>query len=109
MEKPNYYLQVYEIVQLIPPGRVCTYGAIADYLTLGSARMVGWALRNIKGAIDVPAHRVVNKKGELSGRASFNLPSLMQALLACEGIEVVDDKVVDFERLFWHPEDIDKI
>ena len=70
----------------IPFGRVSTYGAIADYLALGSARMVGWALRNSIG--HVPAHRVVNSKGELSGRNQFPTPTLMQELLEQEGVEI---------------------
>ncbi len=81
-----------------------TYGAIADYLALGSARMVGWALRNMTAAsADVPAHRVVNRIGELSGRNNFAVPGMMEALLKSEGVVVKNDRVVDFDRLFWHP------
>lgn len=102
--KEHYFQQVYEVTRSIPVGRVTTYGAIADYLGLGSARMVGWALnKSFSQAIDVPAHRVVNRKGELSGRNHFFTPTLMQELLENEGISVKDDKVVNFEKHFWHP------
>ena len=88
----------------IPPGRVSTYGAIADYLALGSARMVGWALRNlILPHGDGPAHRVGNRVGELTGRNHFAEPGLMQALLEAEGIEISNDKVCAFDKRFWHP------
>ncbi len=110
--KQSYYDWVYEVTKLIPPGRVCTYGLIADYLALGSARMVGWALRNASGH-NIPAHRVVNHKGELSGRHQFRPPGLMQERLEEEKVVVRDDKVVDFNLLLWNPsehlkaEDID--
>lgn len=104
----SYYDQVYDIVCQIPSGRVSTYGSIADYLALGSARMVGWALNQCHGAaMDVPAHRVVNRKGELSGRHHFMLPTLMQELLEEEGVEVQDDRIVNFEQHYWHPEALD--
>lgn len=106
--KNTYYQSVYDVTSLIPKGRVSTYGAIADYLALGSARMVGWALNQVHTSQpDVPAHRVINRKGELSGRAHFATPTLMQELLEAEGIVVVDDKVQDFDKLFWHPENIE--
>ena len=94
------------MTRLIPPGRVTTYGAIADFLTLGSARMVGWALFNSLRADDVPAHRVVNRKGELSGRNHFATPTLMQELLESEGVTVTNDRVDDFDRRFWPPTDL---
>ncbi len=104
--KENYIDQVYEVVALIPAGKVSTYGAIADYLALGSARMVGWALRKALSApMDVPAHRVVNRKGELSGRNSFEHPELMEKLLTLEGVKVKDNKVQDFEKTLWKPAD----
>ena len=103
MSKPNYIQQVYEVTRSIPAGRVSTYGAIADFLALGSARMVGWALNNSFNGEDVPAHRVVNRKGELSGRNHFPTPDLMANLLMAEGVEVVDNKVLHFKELFWHP------
>lgn len=102
--KDSYFDLVYYVTQKIPVGRVSTYGAIADYLSLGSARMVGWALNKCHNSEEfVPAHRVVNRKGELSGRNMFKTPSLMQERLEAEGIKVKEDKVVDFENLFWHP------
>ena len=99
---------VFEITRAVPHGRVTTYGAIADYLALGSARMVGWALRNALLWIDdIPAHRVVNRKGELTGRMHFETPETMQTLLELEGIEVKDHCVVNFKELYWHPEELD--
>ncbi|MEZ5040651.1 MAG: MGMT family protein [Saprospiraceae bacterium] len=107
MEKPNYYELVFEVTRLIPYGRISTYGAIADYLALGSARMVGWALNNC-GEQGIPAHRVVNRKGELSGRVHFHPPSRMQELLEQEGVVVEDNCVRDFKALLWHPEELDE-
>ncbi|WP_116106803.1 MGMT family protein [Lewinella sp. IMCC34191] len=101
-----YIEQVHDVTRLVPPGRVTTYGAIADFLTLGSARMVGWALFNSLTADDVPAHRVVNRKGELSGRKYFRTPDVMQSRLEAEGVVVIDDRVVDFERVFWSPTEL---
>ncbi|MEM9918071.1 MAG: MGMT family protein [Bacteroidota bacterium] len=103
MAEKNYVEDVYEVTRLIPRGRVSTYGAIADYLALGSARMVGWALNRAFNDKHVPAHRVVNRKGELSGRHHFPSPGMMQELLEAEGVVVVDDQVRDFKELFWHP------
>jgi methylated-DNA-protein-cysteine methyltransferase-like protein len=105
----NYYMEkVYAVVRRIPPGRVTTYGAIADYLSLGSARMVGWALHQSIGAVNIPAHRVVNRKGELSGRLHFPTPTLMQQLLESEGVAVVHNRIVHFDAYFWHPEELDR-
>ena len=104
MSKKNYYDLVFEITRKIPFGRVSTYGAIADYLSLGSARMVGWALnKSFIAENGVPAHRVVNRKGELSGRIHFPSPTLMQELLENEGVLIVDNKVQNFKALFWNP------
>ncbi len=103
MPKSNYHELVYDLTRCIPPGRVCTYGTIADYLALGSARMVGWALNKSLWGDGVPAHRVVNRKGELSGRVHFPSPSLMQELLENEGVEVIDNKVQNFDQVFWNP------
>jgi methylated-DNA-protein-cysteine methyltransferase-like protein len=103
--KASHYLEdVYEVVRSIPKGRVSTYGAIADFLSLGSARMVGFALRQ-STVMDgpIPAHRVVNREGYLSGRLQFTDPGYMQRALEREGVNVVDDKVVDFKTRFWHP------
>lgn len=105
----SYFDMVYDVCRLIPHGRVTTYGAIADYLALGSARMVGWALNQLKKDNDVPAHRVVNRLGELSGRMMFPQPNMMQKRLEKEGIKVENDKVVLFKELFWHPQEIDKL
>ena len=103
MKNKNYHQRVYEVTKRIPPGNVCTYGIIADYLELGSARMVGWALNKSFSTEGVPAHRVVNRKGELSGRIHFPSPSMMQELLEIEGVKVVDNKVVNFESILWYP------
>lgn len=110
MKKDSYYDLVYYITQQIPKGRVSTYGAIADYLTLGSARMVGWALTqcNQKGVENIPAHRVVNRKGELSGRVHFKPPSQMQASLEAEGVKIQEHRVLEFKKLFWHPQELDE-
>lgn len=110
MKEQSYYDLVYYITQKIPEGRVSSYGAIADYLSLGSARMVGWALTHCNKSMmgHVPAHRVVNSKGELSGRLNFTHPLLMQQLLEAEGIEIMNDRVKDFKSLFWHPQELDQ-
>lgn len=110
MSTPHYYELVYYLTQQIPKGRVCTYGYIADYLSLGSARMVGWALaQSLSSEIGaVPAHRVVNRKGELSGRHRFSTPTLMQERLEAEGIQVREDRIVNFSELLWHPSELDE-
>lgn len=100
---PTYFDLVFAVVKQIPAGRVSSYGAIADYLALGASRMVGWALNQCKPGDGVPAHRVVNRKGELSGRHHFTPPSLMQTLLEKEGVEVENDIVKGFKQRFWHP------
>jgi len=100
--KNSYFKKVYRVTEAIPHGRVTNYGAIADFLALGSARMVGWALNKCEH-LSIPAHRVVNRKGELSGRNQFPTPTLMQELLENEGLKVVNNKVQDFENLLWHP------
>lgn len=105
--KDHYFDWVYDVVRCIPKGRVSTYGAIADYLSLGSARMVGWALNQLKGHVtDVPAHRVVNVKGELSGRLMFGeAGERMGKLLRKEGVRIVNYKVTPLENYFWHPQE----
>ena len=110
MSKQSYFDLVYYVTQQIPKGRVSTYGAIADYLSLGSARMVGWALTqsNKSAQGDVPAHRVVNRKGELSGRIHFSTPTRMQELLEAEGVTIKDHRIINFEQLYWHPEELDE-
>ena len=101
----NFFAQVYEVVRQIPKGRVTSYGAIAACLgARSSARMVGWAMNgahNVKPR--VPAHRVVNRNGMLSGKHHFATPTEMEELLKKEGIKVKDDKVVEFGKLFWDP------
>jgi methylated-DNA-protein-cysteine methyltransferase related protein len=97
----HYHDLVRAVVRKIPPGRVTTYGAVADFLGLGASRMVGWAL--FQNLDNVPAHRVVNRLGELSGRVHFASPTLMQDLLEREGVVVEDNRIVDFKTRFWHP------
>lgn len=107
MKQNDYFQKVFDVTQMIPKGRVTNYGAIADFLSLGSARMVGWALNKCHFSPEnIPAHRVVNRKGELSGRNAFPDPNMMQQRLEAEGVKVVDNKVADFDALFWHPENI---
>lgn len=101
----NFYDQVFEIVRLVPKGRVTSYGAIAKALGAGgSARMVGYAMSNAGTAFpEVPAHRVVNSSGLLTGKFHFSPPESMQQLLEAEGILVINDKVKNFRQLFWDP------
>ena len=104
----SFFEKVYEITRQIPKGRVTSYGHIAAYIgQKGSARMVGWAM-NASHHISplVPAHRVVNRNGLLTGKQHFLTPDLMQKLLESEGIEIKNDKVVHFEKLLWKPENI---
>lgn len=104
-EKSDFFSRVYEVTRQIPDGRVTSYGAIAAYLATGqSARMVGWALNACHSSdVFIPAHRVVNRNGLLSGKHHFGNSSTMEQLLANEGIEVEDDQIVDFEKIFWDP------
>ena len=101
----SFFEQVYEVARQIPKGRVTSYGAIANCLgTKLSARMVGWAMNGAgKTKPKVPAHRVVNRNGLLSGKHHFGHPDAMEQLLKKEGIRVKDDTIVDFEKLFWDP------
>ena len=102
-ESLSFFDRVYEVARLIPYGRVTSYGAIAKYLGAAkSARMVGYAM-NGSGGKDVPAHRVVNRKGLLTGKQHFEGTNLMQQLLENEGIMVIDNQIQDFETLFWEP------
>jgi methylated-DNA-protein-cysteine methyltransferase-like protein len=95
---------VFEVVKLIPSGRATSYGAIANYLgTKSGSRMVGWAMNSAHSNPEIPAHRVVNRNGLLTGKMHFNSPSLMQELLEKEGIKVVDDKIENFSLIFWNP------
>lgn len=100
----DFFVRVYDVVRQVPYGRVTSYGAIARYLgTARSARVVGWAMNKSHGLEDVPAHRVVNRKGLLTGKHHFDGTRLMQQLLENEGICVADHQVVDFEKHFWDP------
>jgi len=101
----SFFENVYEVVRQVPKGRVTSYGAIANYLgTKLSARMVGWAMNLAHSAKPkVPAHRVVNRNGMLSGKAHFGTPTLMEELLAKEKINVEEDAIIDFKNLFWDP------
>ena len=101
--KYSFFDDVFEVVKLIPRGRVTSYGAIAAYLgTKLSARMVGWAMNGVRGT-RVPAHRVVNSQGLLTGKHHFTPPSAMEQRLKKEGVRVVNDRVQDFARKFWDP------
>ncbi len=102
----NFFEKSYAIARLIPFGRVTSYGAIATYLgATRSARMVGWAMNASHNDSTVPAHRVVNKKGLLTGKMHFEGTNLMQQLLENEGIIVIDNQIQDFENVFWNPSD----
>ncbi|WP_430971678.1 MGMT family protein [Sunxiuqinia rutila] len=101
----NFFEKVWDVACLIPVGRVTSYGAIARYLgTARSARMVGWAMNNCSAAkVTVPAHRVVNSKGILTGKHHFQGAYVMEDLLKSEGIEVKDNQIVNFDEHFWDP------
>ena len=103
--EPNFFEQIFEVVSLIPKGKVTSYGAIAAYLgSKGSARMVGWAMNaSHSSKKNVPAHRVVNRNGQLTGKHHFDGPDLMQQLLENEGIEVIDNQIQKFSEIFWDP------
>ena len=105
MAEESFYDKVYEVARLIPHGRVSSYGAIANFLgTKGTARMVGYAMMHCGGMEPpVPAHRVVNSRGLLTGRFHFPTPTLMQQMLENEGVRVENDQVVDFKKLLWDP------
>jgi len=106
-ENIDFFSRVYEVTRLIPYGRVTSYGAIARYLGSGrSARMVGWALNSSHTRPEfIPAHRVVNRNGMLTGKLHFGNSGTMQQLLENEGLTVDDDQVVDFREKFWDPSD----
>jgi len=101
----HFFEDVYEVVRLIPKGRVTSYGAIAAYLgTKSSSRMVGWAMNSSHQAHPpVPAQRVVNRNGMLTGKHHFETPTKMEELLAADCVQVKNDKIVDFDSLFWDP------
>ena len=101
----DFFSRVYEVARLVPAGRVTTYGAIARYIgSPQAARMVGWAMNNSHAQDEyVPAHRVINRNGILSGKHHFGGPRVMQELLESEGIEVSEDCVINFRALLWDP------
>ncbi|PKB17034.1 MGMT family protein [Flavobacterium sp. 5] len=101
----NFFEKVYAVVKQIPYGKVTSYGAIAKVLGAArSARMVGWAMNAAHNLEDVPAHRVVNRKGLLTGKHHFDGTNLMQQLLESEGVVVVNNQIMNFETVFWEPE-----
>ncbi|WP_394759835.1 MGMT family protein [Flavobacterium sp.] len=100
----NFFERVYEVARQIPYGKVTSYGAIAKALgATRSARMVGWAMNAAHNLEDVPAHRVVNRKGLLTGKHHFEGTNLMQQLLESEGIDVIDNQIQNFDTVFWEP------
>lgn len=102
--KSDFFTDVLDVARLIPKGRVTSYGAIAKYLGAPrSSRMVGWAMNKANNYVDVPAHRVVNRIGLLTGRAQFDPPELMQEKLEKEGVDIEKNKVIYFDELFWDP------
>lgn len=109
MKDDSFFEKVFEVVKLIPRGRVTSYGAIAKYLgSGGSSRMVGWAMNASHSILDeVPAHRVVNRNGMLTGKHHFGSSDMMQQLLENEGVKVENNGVVNFSELFWDPKELD--
>lgn len=104
MDNFSFFESVYEVTKLIPKGRVTSYGAIANYLgSKGSARMVGWAMNAAHNKPDVPAHRVVNRNGLLTGKNHFDARNPMQDRLETEGIKVIDNQIQAFDLVFWDP------
>ena len=104
-DNDNFFEKVYDIASKIPYGKVTSYGAIAKILgSARSARMVGWAMNASHTRNDVPAHRVVNRKGLLTGKHHFDGTNLMQQLLESEGVKIVNNQIVDFEKHFWTPD-----
>ncbi|WP_289022536.1 MGMT family protein [uncultured Salegentibacter sp.] len=104
MEEKSFFERVYDVVRQIPGGKVTSYGAIAKCIGAAkSARMVGYAMNSAKDLDDVPAHRVVNRNGLLTGKSHFGDHSAMQQMLAAEGVKVKDNKVQDLEKYFWDP------
>jgi methylated-DNA-protein-cysteine methyltransferase-like protein len=104
-EKNNDFFDlVYQVCREIPKGRVTSYGAIANYLGANrGARMVGWAMNNAHKMPEIPAHRVVNRNGQLTGKIHFSTPDEMELRLKSEGIEVQNDIIMNFEEVFWNP------
>ncbi|MCH4822010.1 MGMT family protein [Gramella lutea] len=103
-DNSGFFQRVYEVCRLIPRGRVTSYGAIAKYLGAArSARMVGWAMNSSHSLEDVPAHRVVNRNGVLTGKHHFGGTNAMQQLLEEEGVKVKDLQIINFDAVFWDP------
>lgn len=103
VQELSFFDKVYEVVRQIPEGKVTSYGAIAQYLSAKrSSRMVGWAMNNSHDK-DVPAHRVVNRNGVLTGKHHFDGTNLMQQLLENEGLTIKENQIVDFKKHFWDP------
>jgi methylated-DNA-protein-cysteine methyltransferase-like protein len=105
MDKASFYEQVYQVVALIPKGRVTSYGAIAAYLgAKSSSRMVGYAMNDSnKNNLDLPAHRVVNRNGLLTGKFHFPTPNSMQNALEKEGLKIMEDQIINFKHHYWDP------
>ena len=100
----DFFDLVYQVCREIPKGRVTSYGAIAKYLGAArGARMVGWAMNNAHSMPDIPAHRVVNRNGQLTGKMHFATPTEMEQRLKSEGICVVNDTIIDFKEVYWNP------
>lgn len=100
----DFFQQVFALVKLIPKGRVTNYGSIARYLRSPKAsRMVGWAMNASHSVPNIPAHRVVNRNGLLTGKAHFSPPEAMEIALKAEGIEIKNDKIINFKSVFWDP------
>ena len=104
-EKEGFFQQVYDVVKIVPFGRITSYGAIAAYLgSKGSARMVGWAMNSSHFSHEnIPSHRVVNRNGLLTGKQHFGSPNMMKNLLESEGLTIVNDQILHFKEFFWNP------
>lgn len=109
MNNDSFFEKVFEVVKCIPYGRVTSYGAIAKYLgSGGSSRMVGWAMNASHHSLEkIPAHRVVNRNGMLTGKHHFDGTDIMQQLLESEGAIVKNDRIINFSKLFWDPRELD--
>lgn len=100
----DFFAHVYEVTKLIPKGRVTSYGAIAKYLgSSKSSRMVGWAMNSAHQKPEIPAHRVVNRNGLLTGKMHFSSPTAMEELLLKEGVKVKNDQILNFKEIYWDP------
>lgn len=103
-DQNSFFQDVYDVVRLVPAGRVTSYGAIARYLSAPrSSRMVGWAMNQAHDFKDIPAHRVVNRIGVLTGKNNFPTPTMMQELLESENVIVKKDQIENFSEIFWDP------